>query len=186
MPRRRWRARERREGLSEATIALLTTRAMPLAGAPEVVDLRFYRLKHPDPGRDLMRIWRAHGGAITAAWIRENPGTRPWAWWACDAVEPRRCVAGAELLLPVRAPGDWTWVWRQDFGVPALAQCRPRGYVGLPAVESQAAYLDRLGLLGAEERAALPADAFEPEEINPFLIDAAEIDRLLAPRGGAA
>lgn len=92
-------------------------------------------------------------------------------------------VAGAELLMPKRAPTDWEFVWRQHHGIPAFVQCRPRGYRGLPAVESEPTYLDRLNLLGAVERAELDAEAFEPETVNPFILDAEDLDRLLG-RGG--
>jgi hypothetical protein len=118
----------------------------------------------------LARAWRRdHRGLAARA-----SGTRPWAWWAFDATEPRRCVGGAELLAPAGAPTAWEWVWRKDFGVPAFLQWRPRGYLGLPAVESQAAYLDRLHLLGVEERADLDDDAFDHEAVNPFIADAEE------------
>lgn len=113
--------------------------------------------------------WREHGAALTAAWILEHPGTRPWAWWGYDATEARRAVRGAELLMPKETPTSWEWWWRENFGSPAFVQRRPRGYAGLPAVEAQAAYLARLGLLGADERAALTADAFEPEVVDPFI-----------------
>src|SRR5206468_1863441 len=81
-------------------------------------------------------------------------------------------------LFPVHKPGDWEWVWRENLGVPAFRQSRPSGYVGLPSVESQAAYLDRLGLLSDEERAALPASAFDTEDVDPFLITEDEVRRL--------
>src|SRR4029453_10203152 len=102
----------------------------------------------------------------------EHPGTRPWGWWVYAAWEGRRCVAGAELLVPKQAPTDWDWVWRESFGVPAFRQSRPRGYRGLPAVESQAEYLDRLRLLGGGEKAALTAHAFDPEGIDALGLDA--------------
>jgi hypothetical protein len=125
-------------------------------------------------------LWELHCDAILSAWIARHPGKRPWGWWMFEATEPRRCVVGVELLMPTREPSDWGWVWRRDFGRPAFLQCRPRGHLGLPAVESQAAYLDRLGLLGVEERGGLAANAFDDETANPFIVDAEEIDRLVA------
>jgi hypothetical protein len=122
-------------------------------------------------------LWQEVGADITAQWVAANAGRRPWAWWRFNASEPRRCVHGAELLAPVRQPGDWDWVWKKDFGVPAFQQCRPLGYIGLPAVESQAACLDRLGLLSADERMALDDDAFEPVEVDPFVISAEYLAR---------
>ena len=44
---------------------------------------------------------------------------------------------------------------------------RPDLLAALGALESQAAYLDRLGLLGAAERLALPDEAFRPETFSP-------------------
>ena len=83
--------------------------------------------------------------------------------------------------MPVR-PGttDWEFVWRQQFGVPAFQQCRPRGFVGFPTVEAQAVYLDRLGLLTDDERSALPPGAGEPEAVDPFLTYEGELEELIA------
>jgi hypothetical protein len=157
--------------VSPAMADYLTTRRLPSPPAPEHDDLAFFVLTGR-PGAALERVWREAGAELTADWIDDHPGSRPWCWWVYDAPAPRQCVLGCELLYPVRHPGDWEFVWRQNWGVPAFAQCRPRGYRGLPRVESQAAYLDRLGLLGAEERATLRVEAFVPEAVDPFLIDA--------------
>jgi hypothetical protein len=118
--------------------------------------------------------WREHGAEIIAAWVPKHPGTRPWGWWQFDAMEHRRVVLSIELLMPTHEPTDWQFVWRASHGIPAFRQSRPRGYRGLPAVESQAAHLDRFGLLGVEERADLANDAFDDEVINPFILDAEE------------
>jgi hypothetical protein len=116
-------------------------------------------------------VWHEHGAALLADWLEEHPGSRPFCWWAVIAPEPRRVLVGAELTLAVAWPryfaGETTWRWRH--GLPGFIACRPRDLDGLPSVESQAVFLDRLGLLDAEERAAIKADAFEPEEINPFV-----------------
>jgi hypothetical protein len=171
MPPRRWRPRLRREALSAAMVTYLTTRRLPSSQSPDYDDLQFFVLTGR-PGAALEALWHEAGDELTVEWIDDHPGTRPWAWWLFTAPAPRRCLVGRELLYPIRRPEDWAWVWRQSWGVPALAQCRPRGYVGLPQVESQAAYLDRLGLLGAEERGALGVEAFAREAVDPFLIDA--------------
>jgi hypothetical protein len=134
----------------------------------------------------LHALWTEHRAEILGDWIRVRPGTRPYAWWRFEAPEPRQVVVGAELLKPTRAPDDWAFVWRGNFGRPAFVQVRPRGWLGLPAIESHAAYLDRLGLLTPGERDRLEPDDFEPEEHDPFLLDAEELDRLLAAGGNAA
>jgi hypothetical protein len=116
------------------------------------------------PLGERQQLWNDHRAAVLDEWRDEHPGTRPWAWWAWDASEPRRAVAGAELLLPVSEPHDWEWVWRENFGVPAFLQVRPPSARD-PRIETQATYLARLDLLTTEERAALRADAFNPEVI---------------------
>jgi hypothetical protein len=166
MPRRKWRLLNRREPLSEALR----------------VHLEFGRFSDPKPegwkdvhffltSVERQALWAIHRDAILSAWIAEHPGTRPWAWWKFEAAEPRRCVVGAELLMSTREPTDWEFVWRAAHGVPAFLQSRPSGYLGLPTVESQATYLDRLGLLAAEERSALADDALVPEGVDPFILD---------------
>lgn len=175
MPRRKWRLRNRREPLSPAMRVYLELGPGGLVAVNEATPLDGYSAARFFDGEWVRAAaWREHGAAITAAWILEHPGTRPWGWWVYAAWEGRRCVAGAELLVPKQAPTDWDWVWRESFGVPAFRQSRPCGYRGLPAVESQAEYLDRLGLLGVEEQAALTAHAFDPEVIDPFVVDAAD------------
>jgi hypothetical protein len=168
VPRKRRHAKLRREGLSAGVRAHLEVGYLPgekLEGWLEVYFLG---------SKERQVLWELHSAAILSAWIVHHPGTRPWAWWMFEATEPRRCVVGVELLMPTREPADWAWVWHQDVGVPAFRQSRPPGYLGLPAVESQAAYLDRLGLLGVEERADLANDAFDDEAVNPFILDAEE------------
>jgi hypothetical protein len=116
--------------------------------------------------------------AILEEWLADHPGTRPFAWWVLVAPEPRAVLVGAELTLAVAYPryfaGETTWRWRH--GIPAFAACRPPDCAKLPHVESQATFLDRHGVLAAEERAALDADDFEDEEINPFVVVAAYDD----------
>lgn len=181
MPRRKWRLLNRRESLSPAMRLLLERGDGVVMAEHDRTPLDgFFAAVFFDTGRARTAAWQEHGQTITEAWVLEHPGTRPWAWWAFDATEARRCVVGADLLMPKRVPTDWAFVWKQDWGVPAFVQSRPLGYVGLPAVESEAAYLARLGLLGVAERTALADDAFEPEPVNPFLVDADEIKRLVA------
>jgi hypothetical protein len=123
-------------------------------------------------------LWREHGAGIVADWISVHPGSRPWAWWRWDAQEPRRVVAGAELLMPKTAPTDFEGVWRDHLGVPAFVQFRPRGYAGLPAVEGQGVYLKRLRLVRPGERPS-PA-SLQPASIDPFLIAEGDLDGLQA------
>jgi hypothetical protein len=182
MPRRRWLIKARREPLSPAMRVYLELGQGGLYAANQRAPLdgygaaRFFDGEHVRAAR-----WREHGAEITATWVLEHAGTRPWGWWHFVAREARRCVVGAELLLPKVTPTDWEFVWREYLGVPAFRQSRPHGYHGLPSVESQAAYLERLALLGADEQASLPADAFVPEAVDPFVFTPEELERLVPP-----
>lgn len=108
----------------------------------------------------LRAAWAEHGAAILADWIEQHPGTRPFAWWCLEAPARRRVVQGGELVVRI---GDE--VWRREFGVPPT---RPIVRYDDPpfVVESEAAYLDRLGLLGRAERRELAAEDFEPETVE--------------------
>jgi hypothetical protein len=169
MPRKRRHAKLRRETLSTGVRAHLEVGHLSGGEKPEGW-LEVYFLG----SKERQVLWELHRAAILSAWIVHHPGTRPWAWWMFEATEPRRCVVGAELLMLKHDPDDWQFVWHAAHGVPAFRQSRPRGYVGFPAVESQARYLARLGLLGVEERTRQADDAFDDEVINPFILDAEE------------
>lgn len=128
--------------------------------------------------RELEALWREHGPEIVADWIREHPGTRPWSWWQYGAPEPRRVLRGTALLMPRTTPTDWEFVWRDHFGVPAFIHSRPRGFIGLPEVEGQGAYLRRLGLLAPHECPA--PGTLEPEAVDPFLTYEGELEEQAA------
>jgi hypothetical protein len=124
---------------------------------------------------DLAALWGEHGAAIVAEHVGEAPGTRPRRWWQYDAPEPRRRLGGVGTPSSERlanlpryergVPLDWiaqetidTYVGlgiRLD--VPAVDPCDP------PTFESEAAYLDRLGLLLPGERRRLRPNDFKPE-----------------------
>lgn len=114
-------------------------------------------------------LWVRHGARLLEEWVTVHPGCRPFAWWVSEAPEPRRVLRGIELLLG-RPARDEVW-WRPRRGVPFFVQVRPVDYIGYPAIESEAHYLERLGLLADEERARVQAEDWEPVEINPFCID---------------
>ncbi len=38
---------------------------------------------------NLREPWEAVKAELLPAWIREHPGTRPFAWWELDAPDPR-------------------------------------------------------------------------------------------------
>jgi len=147
-------------------------------------------------GQDI-ELWRKHGEDIVADWIDEHSGSRPWAWWRWNAPEPRQRLGGIgtpahEVLayaptFRLGIPVYWVRPWEvayytgtardvegrligqefagRDFRGVAIDPADP------PRYESQAAFLDRLGLLSPAERRALPADAFEPEVVIPAAQD---------------
>lgn len=128
-------------------------------------------------GRTVDGAWNDLRDELLAGWIQEHPGSRPWAWWACDAPrwekkfnawfdgtlpEPRIQIGGTGVPVFVKYPA---FVPILDYGLPG---CCMEGVdpADPPTFESEAAYLDRHGLLSAAERKALPPDAFEPEAIK--------------------
>jgi hypothetical protein len=150
-----------------------------------------YRLERAD-NEELGEKWAEYGAEVLAEWMREHPGTRPFAWWRFQAPEPRRRVGGIgtpahEVLayapdFRFGIPADWAQPWavayyngraRDIHGRPIGTEFHEGHFRGQaidpddpPRFESEAAYLDRLGLLGADEHLALTADVFEPERIN--------------------
>ncbi|MGE4194623.1 MAG: hypothetical protein AB7E51_14640 [Pseudodesulfovibrio sp.] len=117
----------------------------------------FYGTQGMVPGKCLSmeEAWRHFGSHLLAEWIREHPGTRPYGWWRFEAPEPRRRLGGegdpAYMGVTFGVPDGWC---EGDFD-PSDP----------PVYESQAAYLDRHGLLTEAERRALEkcSGAFEPE-----------------------
>lgn len=122
-------------------------------------------------------LWRELGEEVVREHIAGHPGTRPVRWWTYDAPEPRRRLGGvgtpcherlANLLILNRGiPDDWisadTIATYERLGrpldVPAVDQSDP------PIYESEASYLQRLGLLLPGERRRLVADDFEPVSV---------------------
>lgn len=118
-------------------------------------------------GRHGAALWEAHKADVLAEFIRKNPGRRPALWWEFDSPEPlRRRLGGTGDPVhgvPPRCgiPAEWEappWPGRQGgpWGTPPNPRDPPR-------FESQAAYLDRHGLLTPAERRKLTAADFEPE-----------------------
>jgi hypothetical protein len=99
---------------------------------------------------DALADWHRVRRDVLADWIAKRPGTRPLAWWRYEAPAPmRRIVQGAG-----HPPGGDPLL----YGWPENLRDRSNHV----AIESEAAYLDRHGLLAPEEKAALSADAFKP------------------------
>lgn len=115
----------------------------------------------------LQALWTAHRAWILEQWITARPGSRPFGWWKYEAPEPRRRLGGVGTLsndrhplLELGIPTHW------QIARPASVDRRELDPSDPPRYESQAAYLDRLGLLSADERRRLDATAYEDERVS--------------------
>jgi hypothetical protein len=111
---------------------------------------------HPDRARAL---WEQRRDELLDYWLADPArlGTRPAAWWRFESTEPRRQLGGRGPLLTERYPNMSAPL---DHGMPLFFEIDERDP---PRFESEAAFLDRHGLLGAAERRRLDASAFSPE-----------------------
>lgn len=135
-------------------------------------DWIYHAALDPDP---VETEWQLSRKNILKAWITRNPGTRPYAWWCFEAPGTRQRVGGTgtpkhEVLkyAPVHEYGIPSyWITSQDTGI--LTRPGFRGKLldanDPPLYESQAAFLDRHGLMSDREKATLPKDAFNPEAV---------------------
>jgi hypothetical protein len=133
-------------------------------------------------GRPSIRdLWRTYQADVLDAWRAEIPGQRPPLWWAYSAPEKlRRRLGGVGTLLrdccPAYRPSEphygvprgWltssladyylrsdpTWTW------PGVDLADPVTY------EAEATFLERHGLLRADERRRLQDDDWAPVPIT--------------------
>jgi len=104
--------------------------------------------------------WGELRDELLPAYIAERPGQRPAAWWWFDAPEPaRRVLRGHDVLADPDTPA---WA-RQKVSFGACKCYNKPAWENPPVIESQAAYLDRHGLLTDDERKQLGED-FDREE----------------------
>lgn len=103
---------------------------------------------------ELPGLWESQRDEILAAWIRENPGTRPAAWWSFDAPGPRRQIGGGPTAFETGCP---EWSRRLRFGIPSV-WTGPQ-FDDPPRFETQGAYLTRHKLLAAGEQVPPNQDA---------------------------
>ncbi len=124
-------------------------------------------------GQTLEEVWNDFLADALETWIADWPGSRPKCWWRYSAPEPRRRLGGVGEACHERlAYTPWF-----EYGVPVswidrelAASLNPAGYPGgkamdpplvpidaddPPSFESQATYLDRLGLFQPGERRRL-------------------------------
>ena len=102
----------------------------------------------PSPTELLREAWAAWGKWITAQWIETFPGTRPFAWWLCDAPGERRTT---DYFDREHASGRDSMLIHGILYTCSLP----------PKQESEVDYLRREGLLSAEEEAALSAGDYK-------------------------
>lgn len=98
MPTTRTRRSRARTTYSQAVVEHLLTGA-----TKQLVDRdkRFHLLF--DHRERRAAAWAALRGDILPAWVREHPGTRPWAWWLVEAgQEPPESPEAQRAYLEAR------------------------------------------------------------------------------------
>jgi hypothetical protein len=126
----------------------------------------------------LRELWDRARGEVLAGWVKDHPGTRPGAWWTCEA--PRQpmgnfqgCYYDAKLPEARKfISGSGCPAWMVMAHVPAYELGLPAQWAGFeaenpPKFESQACYLRRNNLLTPHELRVLGATAFEQTETLP-------------------
>jgi hypothetical protein len=111
---------------------------------------------------DERALWRSPVGVeVTEEFARRHAGRRPQGGWKCCAPEPRQRVGGTGVAVWEKYPA---YVKHYPYGLPMMhADVDPND---APRYESQAAYLQRHGLLTASEKRGLKVRDFEPEPIE--------------------
>jgi len=142
-------------------------------------------------GSQLKAIWKAVNRELLNDWIKQNPCSRPWAWWAHDAprwindpfegcyyhgtiAEPRQRLGGtgtpSHEVLAIKPsftkgiPESWIDKTFKKIGFKGKA-IDPNDP---PVFESEAAYLKRHGLLTMSEQRHLEKNLalLEPETLQ--------------------
>lgn len=133
---------------------------------------------------ELREVWTVLKAELMAEWFTGEPipntldergelGCRPWAWWAFDALEPRRVLVGQENSKSGYSPWrffrpdtpaetirrEWPAKFAKLSAAHAAGQSQREYYFGIPnprcdaaQYESETDYLTRLGLLTDLER----------------------------------
>lgn len=154
------RSKRRRAGYDEEHVRHLLRGVYIWPGAG-------FSLAGPGRGvdREAMRKgWDELRADLLPAWIDEHPGTRPYAWWEFDAPERRRRTDGA--VHPFDDRGRNEEIERRTQEHPEFREQAYKLFRGMPNClftrddfaaewESEAAYLDRLGLLTPAEKERL-------------------------------
>ncbi|MFO8085476.1 MAG: hypothetical protein R6U27_14285 [Desulfobacterales bacterium] len=126
-------------------------------------------------GIDAKLMWQKHRKSLIKQWADEYPGTRPFAFWVFEPQEEKRKrLGGKGDCIPDHVEGETEEYWK---GLPTywIGQDRLMMWPELaeyaidpenpPRFESEAAFLQRLGLLMPGEAEKLTGADFEPELI---------------------
>ena len=101
----------------------------------------FVGLGYGDDLDEMASDWETHRRTIMRDWLKHRPLTRPWGWWRWDAPEPRRCWKNG---TPTTYRGEL------HKGCPRMLDATNRDIQW----ETEAMYLERLGLVTASEARA--------------------------------
>ena len=162
MPRKRRNPKSRRAEIPVKVLAYLKD---DFSGPPE-----FARsVRAAVFFNDIAAWWNVVRDEILEEWAREQPGTRPTAWWKYDSREPRQRLGGTgQPAHDVSAYAE-----EYEFGLPTIWVQQAGFLAGVavdpsdpPTFESEAAYLRRLDLLQAGESERLSRADYEPEAIK--------------------
>lgn len=160
--------------ISDAVWAFLNDQAIPDDSESK---FEIFMLDNPN-GEALREVWDRARAEVLRAWIAEHPGTRPSAWWTCEA--PRQPMGNfpgcyydgklPEARKFISGAGAPSWMVLAD--VPAYELGMPASWAGFaeddpPVFESTASYLRRHNLLSAGEVKVLTADDYAETEVLP-------------------
>lgn len=133
----------------------------------------------PYPSADPKQLWEEYGDTFLPEFIQKNPGRRPVGWWLYDA--PRqphggtKCYWEGKLVEPRRQlGGKGRTPWDAGLAIaPSFEYGVPISWVHFdesapPLFESQAAYLERHGLLTEKETEIVKerSELMEPEVVT--------------------
>ena len=147
--------------------------------APDDTESTFEIFMLDDPnGEALRELWGRARGEVLAGWLKDHPGTRPSAWWKCEA--PRQPMGNFQgCYYDARLPeqrkfisGSGCPAWMVMAHVPHYQFGLPVEWAGFeegdpPTFESQASYLCRHNLLTPHEVRVLTAADYEQTEVLP-------------------
>lgn len=127
--------------------------------------------------KKLKAAWEGARERLLTEWVKQSPGTRPHGWWLFDAPRDPEAMKGTAwegtLPIPRRRIGGKGTAMSEVFPgiIPRYERGIPSSWHTIdeedpPEYESEAAYLERHGLLTETEKRRLKAAHFEPEPVT--------------------